>query len=360
MSPGESRGEPSRLRLGRFHQRQHGAIHRRRRALRVGQRDHAALELVDLGEAVLLQVVGHRRARLRVDPELCRGDEAKQRVGQTQHLRNQGRRQRTDLRRADPRRGERRQRLVDAARQQPAPGAVRDLLAQRHAGERVERVVEVEQQLAPGDRAHVGVRADRQVRGGKRRGQRRRLGVDQDRAVGAAVKAPLAERGDVERHHPCHHLPSGQRLLEDRGVVDAVLQRDHDRRRRRMPQDAGSDLARRTALHGDEHHVRFAEQGRIDADDEILRGEAQRRAVPIAEGQPMGGELVAQARAGEEAHVATRCGDLAADEAADRAGTGDDDSRGRRRHGGSWRKGRAHCRAGDDHNRPDATPQGPP
>ena len=81
-SPGESRGEPSAFRLGRLHQRQHGAEFRRRpRALGVGERDHPALELVDLGEAAL-QVVGHRRARLRIDPQLRRGDEAKERHGQ--------------------------------------------------------------------------------------------------------------------------------------------------------------------------------------------------------------------------------------------------------------------------------------
>ena len=33
--------------------------------------------------------------------------------------------------------------------EQPSPGALRELLAQRHIGQRIERVVEIDQQLAP-------------------------------------------------------------------------------------------------------------------------------------------------------------------------------------------------------------------
>src|SRR6266446_8832618 len=63
-----------------------------------------------------------------------------------------------------PPRPDRSEAFRDLVGEQAAPGALRKLLAQRQIGQRIERVVEIDEQFAPLHACHVRARAQLQAR----------------------------------------------------------------------------------------------------------------------------------------------------------------------------------------------------
>src|SRR6266446_4120288 len=102
-----------------------------------------------------------------------------------QACRNRGRRHRLDT--LGP---ERSQAFCDLVREQAAPRALRKLPAQRQIGQRIERVVEIDEQLAPLHACHVRARAQLQARHRKLIGGAGVVLLDDDVARGGAMKPP--------------------------------------------------------------------------------------------------------------------------------------------------------------------------
>ena len=136
---------------------------------------------------------------------------------------------------------------------------MRQLLAQRQIGQRVERVVEIDQQLAP---LHAGDVAGGTHFQARHRKLRRGAGVvpfDHDIARGGAMKLSRTSRDHIERHHARQHPPSRQSFAQHRDIADAVLQADDDGISRRMLRDDIGDLGGIGALDRDQHRAGIAE-----------------------------------------------------------------------------------------------------
>ena len=125
------------------------------------------------------------------------------------------------------------ERLLDLRREQHAPAPVGELLGERQAGQRIERVVEIEQQLAPQHARHVGMLGDGAPGTSSASRKPATPARDQDRAAGGAMKAgrvPFAAGlHDVEGHHARRRALRGRKArAQGIEIADAVLQADDD------------------------------------------------------------------------------------------------------------------------------------
>src|SRR5580765_598140 len=147
----------------------HGLTDRSRYAVCLPEPRDLALQLGDLSGPARGEVVGHRGASGRVDPQAGAGSGAEDRVGGAQHP---DRRCRTDRGESRGRDADRRidgEGLLLAGGEDAAVVALAELFAQGQAGQCVDGVVEVEQELGVLHLADVGPRVDPQAGGLGRR-----------------------------------------------------------------------------------------------------------------------------------------------------------------------------------------------
>ena len=142
----------SRLRrLGALHEIVDGLVRRRLEAGRGGEPEDLAVQVVDLGGATVIEIVEHRGAGMGIDLHHGARHAEEQRVRQPEDEGRHARDQPPDARRADPRGADDVEPLLDARGHHAPVAGVGELLAQGDAGERVDRVVQVEEELAPLD-----------------------------------------------------------------------------------------------------------------------------------------------------------------------------------------------------------------
>ncbi|ABA48653.1 hypothetical protein BURPS1710b_1091 [Burkholderia pseudomallei 1710b] len=315
-----------------------------------GKAHDLAVDPVDLGRAFRSQIIGHRRTRERIDLEHLPAEPREQRVRHAQHPRHPRGRQRREPGGTNLRRRQHAQRLGLRERETAPIAARREFLLQRPVRERVDRVVEIEQQLRPLNRAHVLARHERQPRAlerGREAAQRGR-GLGLQRARRALMESALAARDDVERHHAGKHRRAGQRGAQHVRVAHAVLKTDDDRAGPRDACERRADGGRRRRLHRDEHEFGGGER-------RIRRRERNRgwrhahvAAAIIGQREPVRAQLVADPRAADQRDIRAAREQPAAEIAADRARAIDADRRHRARRGSDARVARAHT------HRPDA------
>ncbi len=154
-------------------------------------------------------------------------------------------------------------------------------VASGRPAERVQRVVEVEQQLAPQHAAHVGD-ARRRPRPATSSALRKPGTPAPIRIVPLVARwkragLPVAVRlHDIEGHHARHHAAhAAQPCQQHIDIADAVLQAHHRDAGGRVLGDQAGHGRRCTALDGDEDDVGLGE-GRCRIGRELDRGGCQR------------------------------------------------------------------------------------
>ena len=160
-------------------------------------------------------------------------------------MRQQVRANLADLGRPDPGFLQQRQGLDDRRGEDVPVVALLQLGEVGRPRQRVDRIVEIEQQFAPGDSLHVlrQQQAARPVADPRREIAHRRLVLDRQLAPGGAVPAAGAEMDDIIGHHAVHHLLARQPLAQRAG--DAVGGSDDSRWGREA---AGADVDGRRVL----------------------------------------------------------------------------------------------------------------
>ena len=295
----------------------------------MGEVDDLAVEELDLGRPLVGEVVGHGGACPRVDLLEPETDLVKDDVGQGEEGGKLCRRQRADARRPDACDPQHAQRLADGGRPDAAVVALRQFGEKRLARQRVDRVVEIDQKLAPGDRHHVGfeVEACGPVAGllDDRAEQFVRLGHKV--AGGALVPFAAARPGDVEADHAGEHLVVGQLVAQIADIGDAVLQAEHHRVLACMAGDLDGCCLGVGALDADGDEVGRAQGLETRLVGDAVRGKVGLPAGVVGEREAVGRNLVAEGLAAIKGDVEARQCPRAADEAADRAGPEDGDAR---------------------------------
>ncbi len=184
------------------------------------------------------------------------------------------------------------QRLVHLSGEQQSPATVGELFGKRQAGQRVERIAEVENELAPQHRGHVGRRGDLKTLDTQQIDQTRHICFDMYFAAGGTPKDERRARrfvlDDIERHHAGDHaLRGGQRLPQTRRIAGAVLQADDCRVRRRVAGDELSHFCRVAALHRHQHEACAGKRrSRIGSSRESRRAKPALAAVEVDDRQP--------------------------------------------------------------------------
>ncbi|ODA92436.1 hypothetical protein BFX40_05660 [Mesorhizobium sp. SEMIA 3007] len=292
------------------------------------------MQFVDLRRPAALQIVPHRRARLRVDRQHAPRQQFEQPVRQPQHFRQQRRPQSGDTRRRDAGGVHRPQRLVDLAGQDQPPAPIGEFARQRQVGQRHQRVVEVHQKLAPQHSLHVAMRLDRQPFNIEKTGDIEKAGkaaiLYHHLALAGAVEAQrqLAVRRlhHIERHHAGQHGSLARPGAQPVGVVDAVLQADHHRIGSGMGLDQRRHLLCRAALDGHQDHIRLRQSdGGIGGDPERVRLDQAIAAFKVADAQSALSQRCLDARPGQQDNLPPGERQATADIAADAAGACDDD-----------------------------------
>ena len=179
--------------------------------------------------------------------------------------------------------------------------------------QRVERIVEIEEQLAPQHAGHVGMLRDAARRHVERLAQAGHAARDQDACRwwrdGSAGAVRLPSRlHDVEGHHARDHaLRCAAGVLRSASTVaDAVLQADDDGVGRRVAGDQLGHLRRGAALDGDEDDLGLREALEPD------RWSAAGPPVPASRSAPSRSEMrrpcwaMASASAGRSSNVTSR------------------------------------------------------
>ena len=206
--------------------------------------------------------------------------------------------------------------------QQCAPRVLRQLPAQRQAGQRVERVVEIDQELAPlhaGDvrgRAHLQVRHRELLRGGGG------IPLDHDVAGGSAMISPLARCNHIEWDHRGQHASARQPLAQDRSIADAVLQADDDGLRRRVGGNDVGDSGGIGAFDGHQHRTDVGKDSAVLRQRQLAGCDPPLKALEAGQPQPIAFDFPDHARARQQRNAAAGSRQHAADKAADAAGAG--------------------------------------
>lgn len=157
-----------------------------------------------------------------------------------------------------------RQRLPHLVREQHPPGTLRKLIAQRQTGQRIEGVVQIDQQLAPLHALDVIHAAENQLRLREQFCDIRIVLLQQNVAGGGAMKMAVAEGQNIERHHPRQHIMIRQRIAQHADVAGAVLKTDDHRILPSMLRDQVRDLCGVVALDRDEDDIRVRKNRRRD------------------------------------------------------------------------------------------------
>ncbi len=228
--------------------------------------------------------------------------------------------------RLDPGRIENAERLVDLVRDQLAPFAIAHLLQKRQTRQRIEPVVEVDQQLAPLDGLDLVGRGDGQPRNREQVENVPASALDDHLAGRAAMEMGFVLVGHVEFDDAGEDRTLRQGRPQRRHAADAVLQADDGRPIAAESADLLGDLRGRAAFHRDQDKHGAAQDLRVRRGVEAARrhrliGTGQIRQPHAARGQHIDDPLPA-----EKADIASGEHQMAADEAADIAGAGDDDA----------------------------------
>ena len=127
-------------------------------------------------------------------------------------------------RRLDARRAQHAQRLIHQRGKAAPPFALHQLGAQRQARQRIHRVVQVEQQLAPLHGRQIGLQRQRQARAREQRQprSRRHIVLRGQHPLRAAVQMAGRQLGHIEGHHGRHDAQLRRNGLRACRLVDAV------------------------------------------------------------------------------------------------------------------------------------------
>ena len=270
-------------------------------------------------------VVGHARSRFLVDAQHARCHSGEQCVRQAQQRGKPARRHRRHARRLGARRAQHAQRLINQRRKAAPPVALHQLGAQRQARQRIHRVVQVEQQLAPLHGRQIGVQRQRQARAREQRQprSRRHIVLRGQHPLRAAVQMAGRQFGHIEGHHARHHAQLRRRRLRARRVVHTVLQRQHRRAGRQHARQLRGRGLGAGALDGEQHQAGRSAFGRQFGRIQRIRRDVQRGAADVAQRQALRAQHIHHARPTDEVHARARPRQPATDPAADRAGTHD-------------------------------------
>ncbi len=191
----------------------------------------------------------------------------------------------------DPVAAQNRERFPHLPRQQLSPATVPKLLKEGKVRQCIERIVEIDEELAPEHSIDVGAFSDLGARYAEDVGEALNTCTDLDRACGGAVKAGRLTLGvgldHVERHHggddAVRPTEGGAERIH---IIDAVLHADDDGKLRRMLGDEVRHVFRVAALDRDEDQLRRGQGrrgvcrkveaiGRDDGVTVVQRGDAQ-------------------------------------------------------------------------------------
>ena len=213
-------------------------------------------------------------------------------------------------------------------REQRAPRPLRKLLPQRQVRQRIQRIVEIEQQLAPLHADDVVGRPHRQMRDRKLRRGPRLVLFDDDIAGSRAMKSPLAQSDHIEGDHAGEHPPPRQSLAQHGNVADAILQADNHRLGRSVLCDQACDVGRIGAFYRHQHRAGVLENRRIVRKRKLAGFECSIETLEARYPQTVAVDFLDHARSRQQRHAAARIGKNASDKATDAAGAGHDDGLG--------------------------------
>ncbi|GLS40499.1 hypothetical protein GCM10010869_60960 [Mesorhizobium tianshanense] len=201
---------------------------------------------------------------------------------------------------------------------------------QRQAAKRHQRVVQVEQQLAPQHRCHVAVLGYGKPVDIEEIDEASYPVFDHHLAFAGAMhaKRQFATRrlDHVERHHAGEHKPPGEPGPQPVGIVDAVLQADHHRVRAGMGGNERRHLLRRAALDRYQDHFGTGQgDRRIGGDRSCISPDEAVTAIKVGDPQPMLPQGLANARPSQQNHLPSGERQATAGIATNAAGSGNDD-----------------------------------
>jgi hypothetical protein len=190
--------------------------------------------------------------------------------------------------------------------------------AQRQVGQRIERVVEIEHELAPLHAVNVVGRPHRQAR------HRQLLrgapsSCSMTMSPTSRDETARAERDHVERHHAAEHAPPRQPVAEDGDIADAVLQADDDDIRWCVPGDDIGHGSGIRALDRDQHDAGVLKKVRIFRQCEPIARDGLVKTFKTRRPQAVGFDFSDDARTRQQRNAAAAGRQHAADEAADAA-----------------------------------------
>jgi hypothetical protein len=313
-------------RLGLADQRDDLAVDRGIGAEPFRQPHQLAVDKVDLGLAASREIIGHRRARLGVDLPRLHEEIVEQPVGGADHPRQHPRTDGADLGGLDAGLVEQAQPLAHRTSENAPIVALAQLLEQRPARQGADRVVEVDQELAPRKAEHIVRQFQRS--GGSANSLRQlarfRAVVGIEIARDPLMEAPVPQIGDIVGHHPSHDGEALAKLaLQHLDIADPVLEADHHRTVAATFGDLFRRVGGRPALDAQRDDARIGQCVRFGPIVDQVRGKEGFPAAIVGQRQTVLADVRREARTADEADVEPGRLPATADEAADRPGAED-------------------------------------